>query len=230
MLAGGKVFLGADRIGLLDELGDLEDAVDRLKGAAATNVAVAGLGALGLDAQTNDGAVAGGRRGAIDGGGEGLDNRDRMIRGEQQQQRLGVALGQAQRGGAGRRSGVAADRLEQHRPGCHRDLAQLFGDDEPVLFVGDDERRREALRIGDPPHRLLQQTLAAEQAQELLRVERTRHRPQPGARTAGQNDRVDHANPSNRRRGAADSGSRHTRFWRRCKAGHHDRPSTLKNV
>ena len=73
------------------------------------------------------------------------------------------------------------------------DLAQLLGDDKAMFFVGDQQRRGEAIAIGDAAHGLLQQAVRAEQAQQLLGIKRARHRPQPGARAAGQNDRMNHA-------------------------------------
>ena len=91
---------------------------------------------------------------------------------------------------------VAADRLEQQRARNDRDLAQLLGDDEPMLFIGDHQGRGEALPARDPANRLLQQAVMAEEAQQLFWVERTRHRPEPCARTAGQDDGVDHASSS----------------------------------
>src|SRR6266403_527515 len=62
-----------------------------------------------------------------------------------------------QRGDAGRRGGVAAHGLEHHRTGDGADLAQLLGDDETVLLIGDDQRRRKPNIAGDPEHGLLQQ-------------------------------------------------------------------------
>src|SRR5204863_8932155 len=72
------------------------------------------------------------------------------------------------------------------------DLAHLLRDDEPVLLVRDDQRRREAGIAGDPACGFLQQAAVAGQRQELLRIQRARHRPQPRARTARQNDRMNH--------------------------------------
>ena len=68
--------------------------------------------------------------------------------------------------------------------GTTRNLAQLLGDDEAMFFVGDEERRGKPPVIRNPPHGLLQQAVPAEQRQQLLRIERAGHRPQPGARTA----------------------------------------------
>ena len=79
---------------------------------------------------------------------------------------IGLALDQRQRGDAGRRRGVAADRLEQQRLRRHADLAQLLGDDKAVLLIGDDQRAAKARRAGDAQRRLLQQAVMAEQAAE----------------------------------------------------------------
>src|SRR5437899_2618807 len=61
-----------------------------------------------------------------------------------------------------------------------------------MLLIGDDQGWREAGPIDDPPHGLLQQADLAEQRQQLLRVERARHRPEAGAGAPGQDHRVDH--------------------------------------
>ncbi len=44
-----------------------------------------------------------------------------------------------------------------------RDLAQLLGDDEPMVLVRDQHGRGEALGLDDPMNGLLQQTFVAEQ-------------------------------------------------------------------
>ena len=61
-------------------------------------------------------------------------------------------------------------------------------------------RRRRSASVGDPARGLLQQAALAGQRQKLLRVERARHRPQPRARTARQNNRMNHAIAPNRTR------------------------------
>src|SRR5258708_4898884 len=65
-----------------------------------------------------------------------------------------------------------------------------------MLFIGDQQGRGKALPVGNPANRLLQQAVMAEKAQQLFRVERARHRPEPCTRSAGQNDGVDHVTSS----------------------------------
>ena len=69
-----------------------------------------------------------------------------------------------ERGDARGGRGVAADRLEHDRLRRDAGQAQLLGDDEAVLVIGDDERRREALAVGDAQRRLLQQAALADTA------------------------------------------------------------------
>ena len=83
-----------------------------------------------------------------------------------------LPVGKPQRGDAGRRRGIAADRLQHQRIGHDADLAELLGDDEAMLLVGDDQRWGETLVAHHPEHGLLQQAALAGQRQELLRVER----------------------------------------------------------
>ena len=112
----------------------------------------------------------------------------------------------AKRRDAGGGCGVAADRLEQQGPRRRADLAQLLGDDKAMLFIGDEQRRGKAVAIGDAAQGLLQQAVVAEQTQQLLGIKGARHRPQPGAGAAGQDDRVNHCGtPSCCVGGAADA-------------------------
>ena len=62
-----------------------------------------------------------------------------------------------------------------------------------MLFIGDQHGRGEAGPVSDSADGLLQEAIVAEQHQQLFRVERARHRPEPCTRTAGQNDGVYHA-------------------------------------
>src|SRR5215831_869230 len=62
-----------------------------------------------------------------------------------------------------------------------------------MLFIRDDERRGEVRPTGHPAHGLLQETVATEQSQKLLRIKCAGHWPQPCTRAAGQNDGMYHA-------------------------------------
>ena len=99
-----------------------------------------------------------------------------------------------QRGQGERRRGVAADRLEHDLRRTYADLAQLFGDDEAVLFVGNDQRARVDLAAGEilqPQRGLLQQRALAGERQELLGIALARGRPQTRAGDAGENHALD---------------------------------------
>ena len=114
-----------------------------------------------------------------------------MIGGQHQQQRIVAVGGRLQSRHGHRRGGVAAERLEDHRLGGPADLAQLFGDHEAMGIVAHHQRRPHAGQPVQAQHRLLQHGLLADQRQQLLRVEFTGQRPQPGAGTAGQDNRND---------------------------------------
>src|SRR5262245_26296618 len=74
------------------------------------------------------------------------------------------------------RRGIAAMRLKQNI-GLDADLAELLGDQETVLMVGDHRRSSENLRIADTADRLLKGRALTEQAQELLGPPLTRGGP-----------------------------------------------------
>ena len=76
---------------------------------------------------------------ALDGGVERVDILDRVVRRHYQHQRVGSALGDPQRRYGRRRCGIAPDGLEQQPARFNADPAQLLGNDEAVLLVGDDE-------------------------------------------------------------------------------------------
>jgi hypothetical protein len=186
----GEVLLRRGQIGLLDELRDL--------GAVGADVAVAGFGAVGADAEDDDGAFGrrlhrapqrGRERGLV---GDGL-----VCRGHHKH-RVGTGLQRLQRRQREGRRGVPAHGLEQHGAGLDLHVAQLVEHHEAVLFIADDGR----LRHGDglaaaafpqghqAPHGLLEQALrATAEHQKLLRKAAARQRPQARARAAGHHHR-----------------------------------------
>ncbi len=193
IVAGGEIAFGARAVGLLDEGGDVIAAVLAGKSGAAPDIAIAGFRPVGGDAEGDQGA--GPRRPcrARQRRGEGGVIGDGVIGRHDQEQGGGIGRRQHERGNGGGRCGIAPDRLEDDGMRRDRDLPQLLGDDEAMLVIGDDQRRREARAIADPPHRLLQQALARKQREELLGIKRARHRPKPRPRAARQDDRRDHA-------------------------------------
>jgi hypothetical protein len=71
------------------------------------------------------------------------------------------------------------------------DGAQLLGDDEAVLGVGDDQRRGEAGRVAGAAGGLLEHSLGPGERQKLLGVGLAREGPEPGAGAAGEQNRDD---------------------------------------
>jgi hypothetical protein len=147
--------LGRRGIGLLDKARDGKHALRGGQRPVALDIAVAGFGALRMDAEGDEMAGARGGSSACDGRVKRGGIIDRVIGRHQQHQRLAVTLGKRQRGDAGGWRGVASDRLEQQPLRRDVDLAQLLGDDKAVLLIGDDERRGKARRGRDPQRGLL---------------------------------------------------------------------------
>jgi len=110
-------------------------------------IAVAGLGPIGGDAEGDDAAGLGGLGPDLDGGAEGLVVAGHVVGGGDEHQRVRLLL---QRDGGGEHGGggVAQRRLDQDLGGVAPHLAQLLGDDEAELGVGQQHRRRVA-RAGD---------------------------------------------------------------------------------
>ncbi len=116
-----------------------------------------------------------------------------MIGRQHQQQRVAVFVlrigARDQRGDRDRRRGIAADRFEHDPRLRSADHAQLLGDEEAMVFVGDDQRRGLGQRRDAAP-RGLQHGVIADQRQELLGVGLARQRPQPGSGPARQQHRL----------------------------------------
>ena len=112
-----------------------------------------------------------------------------MIRRQQQDDALGVSLGHDQgRYGRGR-SGVAPLRFEHDGTRLDANFLHLFGDQETVAVVADQNRRRR-VRQPRPQHRILDHGARTVECQQLLGQRRARQRPQPCTRAARKNDRV----------------------------------------
>ena len=137
MLARGDIGLRLLGVGLLDEFCNPEDTADAVERRPSSDIAITGFGALGGDPETDQTAAASRRGRAVNRRGKGCVILDDVVGGQQQHQRIGIALGERQGCDASGGRRVAADRLEQQRARRRPDLAQLLGDDEPVLFIGD---------------------------------------------------------------------------------------------
>ena len=188
VFAAIEIALGGGGVGLFDEGSDGLAAVGAL--GAEADVAVAGLGAVGDDAEGDDGAVQRSRNARVDGGLEAGEVTDHVVRRHHQQHGVGFRHGE-RRQGQGRR-GIAADGFEHDVAAAAAHRAQLLGGDEAVFLVAHDDRRlgdrQTPLEAGKPPGRGLQHRLVAHQGQQLLRVLFAGKRPQAGAGATGEND------------------------------------------
>ena len=70
-------------------------------------------------------------------------------------------------------------------------LAQLLGDHEAEIAIGDHDRACEQLAVQNPRKHLLKRGLLADEAHELLRHALSRDRPQPRSGAAAHDDRHD---------------------------------------
>ena len=109
-----------------------------------------------------------------------------MVGGEHDDDCVGrAARGEARRDGD-RRTRVAARRL-QHDVGLRADLAQLVGDEEAVVEIGDDDRPFER-RVGQHRHRRLEGGALANERNELLGKRLAQLGPHPRPRSAAHNN------------------------------------------
>ena len=91
------------------------------------------------------------------------------------------------RRGDGRR-GVSSHRLQQHGRGVHADGLELFGHHEAVGLVAHHDGRPQLVERGQTPGGGLEQGVLVHQRDELLRMELTGQRPEPGAGAAREDD------------------------------------------
>jgi hypothetical protein len=131
VFAAVEVTLGGGGVGLFDEGRDGLAAIGAV--GAAADVAVAGLGAVGHDAEGDDGALEGRRDARVDGGLEAGQIGDDVVGRHHQHHRVGV--GDRQGGQREGRRGVAAGRLEHDVAAAAPGRAQLLGGDEAVFLV-----------------------------------------------------------------------------------------------
>jgi hypothetical protein len=90
-----------------------------------------------------------------------------------------------------RRRRVARGRLEQD-VGLQPDFEELFGDQKAVVFVGHGDGPAESDQPIEPFQRILEQREIIDQAEKLLRVMRSRQRPQTGPGPSTEDDRTNH--------------------------------------
>jgi hypothetical protein len=104
------------------------------------NVAVPRLWSHGLNAKGRDVAFGCRRRRVPECGPERFIVGNEVIRWQQQHNTLGVDPLDEQRRNRRGRSGIAANRLQDDFRILTSDFTQLFGDDEAMLLVADDDR------------------------------------------------------------------------------------------
>ena len=175
---------------LLDEVRDGEGARRIVERGADGDVAVAGFRRGRAHAEGDDVAGAGGLRGGGEVRVQHVGVGDHVIGGEQPQHRVGIVLGDQDRGGGDGGGGVAADRLQQDARRGDAGGAELLGDQEAVLLVAHDDRRGEAVAAG-AERGFLEQGVLGDQRPELLGEALARDRPEARAGAAGQDDRDD---------------------------------------
>ncbi len=189
MAARGQHRLGDRLLGLLDEAADPERARRVWDRLAGLDVAVAGLGPGGCDAEGHQLARRGQRQGSLERLIEGVRGLHQMVRGADPEQRVGAEpLLDIEGGERDRGRGVAPDRLEQPVVGERRiDLLELASDQE-VLGLGADHDHVLGQRPGEQAARgLLEQRRFGGQLGQLLGQGVAADRPEAGAGAAGEN-------------------------------------------
>ena len=136
VVARGHKLLGAVLVGLLDKAAHVQGGV--VPGVVAgLDVAVAGFGAGGLNAQHHDVVAGGGHGNALL---QGLEEArlvgDDVVGGKDAQHRIGILPLDQEGGQAAGRSGIAGHRLLDDLRGGH--ALQLVGNLVGQVLVGDD--------------------------------------------------------------------------------------------
>jgi hypothetical protein len=117
---------------------------------------------------------------------------DHMVRRKYQQQGRVLSRGLSERmqcGGGDRRRRVARCRFKQEI-GLQPDLVELLGDQKAVVLVGHGNRPAQPRESVESTQGVLQQRKLVDQAEELLRIVRSRKGPQTGSGTATQDYRA----------------------------------------
>ena len=191
ILARGEHLRRLRRIRLFDEADQIDGVIIRIGGRRQLQIAVTGFGAVGGDAEGHDLALRDRRKPAHDGRAEGIGIRDRVVRGRDQHDRIGLMRHQIQRRRQHGGGGIAALRFDHHSAGIDADLLQLFDHDEAEIRAGHHQRRGKMLPFGrgfggEAQGGLLEQRLLAQKRGELLGIRLARQGPQPGARAAAE--------------------------------------------
>ena len=236
MPPGGEHRGGGGGVRLLDEAGDAEGARRVGQRLAALDVAVAGFRRGWLHAEGYH--LPGARRdhGNLQRPVQRGRIGDRGVSGHHPQHRVRVLLGHQAGGGGDRRGGVAADRLQHDAPRFQWPVDPRCRQAIPAARICSAIRNRWLLvahhyRWGETgaagaQRGLLDQRAIGQQRPELLGEALARHRPQPCAGPAGQDDRDDavfaHTSPIGSERGTCPLRmvDRGRRIWTCCAGVH----------
>ena len=191
VFAGGEVGAGGFDIGFLDEATDAHegDAPGGLPGLAGLDVAEAGAGEGGLDADGGQHVVFRAKAKALaEDVAEDGEVADDVVGGQHAENGLGVAVENPRGGGGDGGGGVAADGFAEHGGGVVR--SEEFADGLDEGGVGGDEdvvRRDHAI---EAVQRLHDEGFASGEGEELLGAALGAERPEAFAFAAGHDDRV----------------------------------------
>ena len=163
--------------------------VDRL---GAADVAEAGLRPVRADAERGQPAVLRQWQRLCHRSGEGGGVGDQVVGRQHQQQRIGIVLQCLQRTQRDCRRGVAGQWFQHDRGAFDARFQQLVGGEEAVILAGHHERRGHFRQRAGACNGLLEQRALAGQFEKLLGQVPARHRPQPGAAAAAENEGNQH--------------------------------------
>ena len=184
VVAGGDKLLGAVLVGLFDETADVESGVV-LGQVAGFDVAVAGFGARGLDAQHHDVFAGRGRGNAFL---QGLEETrlvaDDMVRRKNAEHGVRIVALDEEGGEAAGRGGVAGHRLLHDLRGGH--AGQLVGNLMGQKLVGDNPGLFERGQRLETFHGLLNHGALAVESENLLGAGAPGTGPETGAAAPGQ--------------------------------------------
>ena len=141
----------------------------RISARGQPQIAIAGLGSGGHDAESHDLPGHGLRQGRRHCRPKAFGIRDHMIRGQHQHHRRGIPVRQPQRRRQDRRGRVAHLRLDQNAPRRHPGSGHLIGDNETEIIRRQHQRRREP-GTRHPLQRGAEQRLGARQRRKLFGV------------------------------------------------------------
>ena len=154
------------------------------------DIAVTGVGAVGLHPEHHEHPVLCGLDGSLHSRREGLNIGEDVIRRSQHHHGFRITLRGDQRGDAGGRRGAARDGFKHDGRVAEADLLELLGGEEAMLVARqDDQLSGQALSHATAG--LLKQCLVAGDLVELLGKGFTRKRPKARARSSTEDERQD---------------------------------------